>query len=231
MTLAWLDAQRIRYEREGWSRFVVKGGQRYSAFERSIPGDFSSATFFLCAAAVTGSELYVGGLDKNDVQGDRAVVNMLREMGMRVEWEGNALHVHGGSLKGVDLDLNDTPDALPALAVVACFAQGKTVLRNVAQARIKETDRISVMTGELRKMGGCVEERDDGLVIEGRPLTGCTVSGHGDHRIVMALAVAGLGARRRTVIDTAESVRITFPDFVSLMRGCGASIQAETDDG
>lgn len=225
MTLAWLDGQQVAWERKDWKRFSIRGGQGYRAFDRRIPGDFSSATFFLCAAAITGSELVLGGLDMGDVQGDSAVAGMLAEMGAEVETLPGALRIRGRGLRGAEFDLNSTPDALPALAVAACFASGETRLRNVAQARLKETDRIAVMARELGKMGADVEEREDGLVVRGRPLRGARVCGHHDHRVVMALAVAGLAAEGETVVDTAEAMHVTFPDFADLMRQCGASIE------
>ncbi len=225
MTLSWLDQQGIKYERKEWKRFYIKGGQGYSGFERRIPGDFSSATFFLCAAAVTGSEISLRGLDMEDTQGDRAVVGMLRAMGAEEKISGEGVTIKGGDLKGAELDLNNTPDALPALAVAGCFASGETGLRNVAQARVKETDRIAIMARELRKMGADIKELEDGLVIKGKPLRGASVSGHNDHRIVMALAVAGLAAEGKTTIDTAEAVSVTFPNFVELMKGCGARME------
>lgn len=224
MTLSCLDGQKVEWERKDWKRFFVKGGHGYRAFERRIPGDFSSATFFLCAAAVTGGELVLGGLDMGDVQGDKAVAGMLAGMGAEVEALPGALRIRGRALSGAELDLNATPDALPALAVAACFASGETRLRNVPQARLKETDRIAVMAEELSKMGADIRELEDGLVIRGRPLRGARVNGHHDHRVVMALAVAGLAAEGETVVETAEAMRVTFPDFPGLMRGCGGDI-------
>jgi 3-phosphoshikimate 1-carboxyvinyltransferase len=225
MTLAWLNKQNIQYEQKGWKRFYIKGEQSYRCFEQRMPGDFSSATFFLCAAAVTHSELFLRGLDMEDVQGDRAVVEMLRAMGVRVTVSGGGLTVQGGDVRGIELDLNNTPDALPALAVTACFASGETRLYNVKQARLKETDRITVMASELRKLGARVRETEDGLVVKGAPLHGARVSGHRDHRVVMALALAGLAASGRTVVETAEAMNVTFPNFVELMRGCGARME------
>ncbi|MHB0913012.1 MAG: 3-phosphoshikimate 1-carboxyvinyltransferase [Armatimonadota bacterium] len=226
MTLAWLAEQGIRFERYGFERFVVHGGQSYRAFEKSIPGDFSSATFFLCAAAITGSELLLLGLDMNDTQGDKAVVDMLAAMGAEIEQQDGGIRIKGGKLTGGEFDLSGTPDALPAMAVTACFAEGETRLVNVAQARLKETDRICAMRRELTEMGAEIEERLDGLVIRGGALKGARVHGHGDHRIVMALAVAGLAAEGRTEIDTAEAMGITFPNFVQLMRSVGATMDS-----
>jgi 3-phosphoshikimate 1-carboxyvinyltransferase len=227
MTLGWLDGQGIQYEREGFDRFTIPGRQSYTEFEKRMPGDFSSATFFLCAAAITGSELTLLGLDMNDTQADKAVVGMLREMGSEIEQLPDGLRIKGAQLKGGEFDLGDTPDALPSMAVTACFAEGVTRLVNVAQARVKETDRIRVMAKELSKMGGMVTELPDGLEITGSPLHAAKVHGHGDHRIVMALAVAGLACDGRTEIDTAEAVSVTFPNFVELMQSAGARMMSD----
>ncbi len=225
MTLSWLDRQGIRYEREGFRRFRVPGRQSYKPFDLAIPADFSSATFFLCAAAITGSEVTLLGLDRNDSQGDKAVLDYLAAMGAGVEWLPDGVRVRGGQLRGGEFDLNATPDALPAMAVAACFASGETRLVNVPQARIKETDRIAVMRQELSKMGARVEELPDGLVVRGGGLRGAEVDGHADHRVVMALAVAGMAASGRTEITTAEAAAVTFPNFVELMAGLGARIR------
>ena len=230
MTIDWLERLGIRCEHdESLSHFEVPGGQTYGAFSRQIPADFSSATFFLCAAAVAGGPVSLRGLDMTDTQGDKGVVEMLRAMGAEIEERGGELVARGGALKGTELDLNATPDALPALAVAACFAEGETRLVNVPQARIKETDRITVMRQELGRMGGRVTELDDGLVIEGGPLRGAEVSGRGDHRVVMALAVAAMGAAGTTRIATAESAAVTFPNFIDLMQSLGANIETSDD--
>jgi 3-phosphoshikimate 1-carboxyvinyltransferase len=225
MTLDWLERQQVTIANDNFRRFRIPGGQRYRAFTREIPADFSSATFFLVAAAIAGGEVVVQGLDMQDTQGDKAVVQMLQAMGAAIEIEPGALRVRGGALQGTELDLNATPDALPALAVAGCCARGETRLVNVAQARIKETDRIAVMCRELSALGADIEERPDGLIIRESTLRGGTVHGHDDHRVVMALAVAGLRARAPVTITGAEAVRITFPTFPALMRALGAPIR------
>jgi 3-phosphoshikimate 1-carboxyvinyltransferase len=131
-------------------------------------------------------------------------------------------------LQGAELDLNDIPDALPILAVLGCFAQGKTVLKNVAQARLKETDRIMVMAKELTRLGAKVEEHEDGLTVYQSRLHGGQCHGHHDHRVIMALAVAGLGiADGQVQIDTAEAMDVTFPNFVPKFLEIGADINIE----
>jgi 3-phosphoshikimate 1-carboxyvinyltransferase len=147
-------------------------------------------------------------------------------MGAQVDVQPDGgIRVQPGNLIGCRIDLNATPDALPMMAVVACFAAGKTALANVAHARIKETDRIATMRQELTKLGAKVTELPDGLVIEGSQLTGTEVDGHHDHRIAMALAVAGCSIPGQTVVRTAESATITFPTFMDSMRRIGADME------
>lgn len=227
MTLWWLDRHGIVYQRQGWERFLIQGGQSYKADEVTVPSDFSSATFFLAAGAIGAGTIALQGLDMTDTQGDKAVVDMLRSMGARIDDDGGGLTVSRGDLVGQELDLNDTPDALPALSVVGCFARGRTVLRNVPQARIKETDRIQAMATELTKMGARVEELPDGMIIHESDLRGTLVDGWGDHRVVMALAVAGLKARGPTTIATADAIEVTFPTFVELLVSLGAKASVE----
>ncbi len=229
MTCCWLADCGIRLEAsDDLQHFRIRGSQSYRAFERAIPADFSSATFFLAAAAVTGSEIFLRGLDMEDTQGDKAVVGMLQQMGCEVGVEPGGVRIRGPErLRGATFDLNATPDALPAMAVAGCFADGQTRLLNVPQARLKETDRISAMARELTRLGGRVKELPDGLLVEGSRLRGAAVDGRGDHRIVMALAVAGLAAEGETTVGTSEAISITFPEFVRLMRGLGAAVADE----
>jgi 3-phosphoshikimate 1-carboxyvinyltransferase len=229
ITLAWLEGLGVRYEaEEDLSAFRVPGRQSFPAFERTMPGDFSSATFFLCAAAMAGDEVVLDGLDMADPQGDKAVVEYLREMGAEIEVGNGEIVVNGGNLRGAELDLNATPDALPAMAVTACFAEGTTRLVNVPQARMKETDRIAVMAMELSKLGARIREQEDGLEIEGGRLRGGSVHGHDDHRVVMSLALAGLKTDEPVDVDTAEAVEVTLPEFPQRMADLGAELEVES---
>ncbi|AEJ60621.1 3-phosphoshikimate 1-carboxyvinyltransferase [Spirochaeta thermophila DSM 6578] len=220
MTLWWLKAQGVALEREGYDRFRIPGGQCYRAFDLTIPGDYSSATFFLCAAAVTGSTLTLTNLYPDDPQGDREVLDILERMGCTVEVspERREVTITGGPLSATKVDMTRIPDALPALAVTACYAEGTTRLYNAAHTRLKETDRIAVMAQELSRLGARVEELPDGLLIHGPcPLTGGIVSSHDDHRVAMALAVGALAARAPVTIEGAEATEVTFPEFFSLL--------------
>jgi 3-phosphoshikimate 1-carboxyvinyltransferase len=224
ITLDWLRRMGINFEKQGLEWFKIYGKQQYKAFEREIPADFSSAAFPLCAAAITNSELLIKGLDFSDHQGDKAVFGYFEKMGMEIRHVPEGVKVSGNGLAGVDIDMNATPDALPAMAVAACFAKGTTRLLNVPQARLKECDRIAAMTKELTKLGARVEELSDGLVIHQSRLKGTEVHGYDDHRLVMALSVAGLAAEGETVVDTAESASVTFPSFVADMKKLGAQL-------
>ena len=226
MTANWLEKLGIAFSRDGYDEFRVKPNQKIKNFKASAPADFSSATFFLILSAIEGVDIVLEGLDLSDTQGDKKVIDYLLEMGADINC-GEVITIKGKKLKGRVLDLNSTPDALPAMAVAACMAEGETRLINVAQARIKETDRISVMASELKKMGASIEEMPDGLVIKGSKLKGTTVNGYYDHRVVMALAIAGFVAEGETVVSTAEAIKITFPNFVELMNSCHAKISME----
>jgi 3-phosphoshikimate 1-carboxyvinyltransferase len=225
MTIKWLDKVGVKLENNGYRNFIIKGRQPYKCFDEYIPADFSSAAFFLVAAAITGAELMLNGLDYSDTQGDKEVVNILKAMGADTEIGKNYIRIKGGKLKGGVFDLNAIPDSLPSLAVAGCFAEGETRLVNVAQARVKETDRINVMCNELKKMHANIEELPDGLVIKKSSLKGTAVNGHNDHRVVMALSVAGIMADGQTEVDTAESAAVTFPEFYNLMKSINANIE------
>ena len=225
MTLDWLDKQGIDYENEGFRKFRIRGSQKYKAFHETIAADFSSATFFLCAGALVGDEVRLTGLDFSDSQPDKAVVEYLKAMGADIDIGGGLAIIKAKPLKGAVLDMNKTPDALPAMAVTAGFAEGTSKLVNVAQARSKETDRIKCMAEELKKISINVEELPDGLIIRGGRPEGSELHGWGDHRIVMALSLAGMAVEGKCSIDTAEAMSVTFPGYVELMKGIGADME------
>lgn len=230
ITLDWLARGGITLERRELDWFRIPGGQRYRPLDVRVPADFSSATFFLAAGVLSNNDVLLRGLDLDDAQGDKAVIDYLRQMGARIDIEPEGIRVRPGKLTGCELDLNATPDALPMMAVVGCFAEGRTSLVNVPQARLKETDRIAAMRAELTRLGARITERPDGLVIERSELRAAEVDGHFDHRVVMALAVAGTAIHGETRIRTAEAVEVTFPTFLQCMTGLGADIRMEADE-
>jgi 3-phosphoshikimate 1-carboxyvinyltransferase len=224
ITLDMLADAGIKIE-AGRQEFLVAGGQSYGLQGYTIPGDFSSASYPMAAAAVTGSEVTVKGVLPSR-QGDSAIIDILKRMGADVSWdrESGDLKVKGGDLQGVDVDAGKTPDLVPTIAVLGSLAQGKTTVFNAEHVRHKETDRLHAMAVELSKMGADIRERQDGLEITGGELHGARVHGYHDHRIVMALAVAGMVADD-TEIDTAESVDVSYPGFFQEMKGLGAAVE------
>lgn len=225
ITLDWLKEQQITVLHHDLLDYEIPGGQHYRPFTKSIPADFSTATFFIAAATLKPNrKIQLKGLDFSDSQPDKKVVDYLQQMGAAIQHEedGSITISAPNGLQGTTIDMNETPDALPMMAVVGCFAQGETRLTNVAHARLKETDRISVMEQELKKMGADITSTPDGLIIRHSSLQGAEVCGHGDHRVVMSLTIAGLSSPGTTRIDTAEAVNVTvpeFPDFIRTLNG------------
>ena len=220
MTLKWLDDQGIKYRiSDDLEEVWAKGGQSYKPLDTHIEGDFSSASFFFVAAAIHGTEVTVEGLDKNSTQGDKEILNILEKMGCSIKWNGMAVTVKGPEkLKGGVFDLNAIPDTLPALSVAAAFAEGDTILGNVEQARIKETDRIKVMRENLNELGVEADERRDALIIHGNgSVKGGKAKGYGDHRVIMALAILGTRTEEETEIDDVSAASVTFPTFFDLL--------------
>ncbi|MEW6218431.1 MAG: 3-phosphoshikimate 1-carboxyvinyltransferase [Thermodesulfobacteriota bacterium] len=192
----------------------------YRAQDYCIEGDASSASYFWAAAAVSGGRVTVANVPEPSLQGDAAFTRLLARMGCRVMHEGRGVTVFGPPvLRGIDVDMGDWPDVVPTLAVVAARARGRTVIRNVAHLRIKESDRLHAMAVELGKLGVRVEELPDGLVIEGSaggatPLAGATIETYNDHRIAMSFAVASLFVPGVRITGDA-CVAKSFPDFWS----------------
>ncbi len=231
LTLWWLKKMGVEFSvSEDMTRFEVKGRSGYRAINERIPGDFSSATFGAVAAAATASEVTLKNLDFTDPQGDKRVFEILERMGMQVSRSGKEVTLKSGSfLRGGTFDINDMPDSIAALAVLGCCAEGETRLINVAQARIKETDRIKVMAGELTKMGADIHELSDGLVIRKSRLTGARVDSHDDHRVAMALALAGMAAEGETIIEKAECAEVTYATFQEDFVALGAKMDCRQE--
>ena len=216
----------------GAEGFVVEGGQTYSpdGGEYHVPGDFSSISYLLAAGAIAaqdGKQLVVEGAQPS-AQGDSAIVDILDAMGATIEWDREAgeITVERSALTGTTVDVGDTPDLLPTIAVLGVVADGDTVIENCEHVRYKETDRVSAMATELEKLGVSVTEEHDTLTVHGgdSTLTGGSVEGYHDHRIIMSLSVAGLVAEGSTTVEGADHVDISFPNFFELLGELGGSV-------
>lgn len=226
MTLAWLDLCKVEYANQNFERYRVSGKARWNAFESHIPLDWSAALYPIAAAVLTpNSEVHIPGLDSGDTQGDKAVVEVLRKMGARIETQGHTIVARSSRLTGATIDCNDFIDQFMLLAVIGACAEGETVLTNAEVCRHKECDRITEMRKALEAMGARVEERPDGLVIRKSALHGARIDSRGDHRMVMTLAVAGLVADGETLITQPDCVKKTFPNFVEQMQQLGCDMQ------
>jgi len=232
MTLDFLTQQKIAFTHQSIENkdvFHIKGNQRYQPLHQSIPGDFSSASCLIAAAALIDSNITLQGLNFNDQQGDKRLVTLLQSMGAEIIIEKEQIKIKTkNALKGIRIDANDIPDLVPALAVIGTQAMGKTEIVNVKHARIKETDRLYSMTEGLRKMGANIEVHDDGLTVYQSNLKGALVEGFNDHRTVMALSIAGMIASGTTTITNAEAINKTYPEFIKDMQSLGAQYTFES---
>ena len=205
--------------------YLVQGKQRFKSTESvAVEGDWSNAAFFLAAGAL-GGRVAVSGLSDTSLQGDRAIAQLLQSFGARVNTDGAGVSVSAENLAALDIDVSEVPDLFPILAVVAAGAHGTTRLYNAARLRIKESDRIHAVAAMLAALGANANELPDALEITGKPrLIGGTVDGAGDHRIVMAAAMASILCENPVTILGAEAVNKSYPHFFSDFNAIGGLI-------
>ncbi len=211
-----------------FKEFSIPCDQAFDLRSYVVPGDFSSASYMLAAAAMTNSKVKVRNLFPSK-QGDVAIIPILEKMGANISWDrtNGIVTVDGADLEGIEIDTREIPDLVPTIAVLGAVADGTTTICNAKHLRYKETDRLHAMTSELKKMNAKIEERIDGMTIKGNRLHGAELHGYGDHRIVMALTIAGLVADGETVIDNAECIEVSYPDFFDDLCGMGASLEVK----
>jgi 3-phosphoshikimate 1-carboxyvinyltransferase len=212
---------------EEFDRLHIPSNQTYKPCNHKVPGDFSSAAFILVAAAITGSDVSVKNLDYEAVQGDKAILGILKKMGVdgrvcndQVEIEGK-----GGLLEAVDVDARNIPDLVPVCSVLACYAKGTSKIYGAHRLRYKESDRLLSLHLELEKMGAQIVMDENSLTVKGPcALNGTIIDPHNDHRIAMACAVAALGASGETRIQDSGCVRKSYPRFFHDLRALGADV-------
>jgi 3-phosphoshikimate 1-carboxyvinyltransferase len=213
MTCRLMAEWGARVERPDAATYVVRAGARYAARTHVVEPDASSASYLFAAAAAVGGRVRVRHLSGASAQGDVRFADVLGQMGCEVEKGDDFVEVRrSGPLHGVDVDMNDISDTAPTLAALAPLADGPVVIRNVEHMRWKETDRVSAVATELRRLGAAVEERRDGLVIRPAPLVPAVIETYGDHRIAMAFSITGLRSPG-VVIRDPGCVAKTFPTF------------------
>lgn len=195
------------------SGYLVRGNQQYKTRDYIVESDWSQAAFFLVGGAV-GKSVALKGLDMNSVQGDKAIVDILKKFGADIEIKENEIISRKAELKGIKVDVSDIPDTVPALAVAAAYANGRTEIAGGERLRFKESDRIESVVSNLKRLGADVTETSDGMIINGgKKLKGAELLGYNDHRIVMAFSIAALFAGGETIITEANSINKTYPSF------------------
>ncbi|MCL2867890.1 MAG: 3-phosphoshikimate 1-carboxyvinyltransferase [Candidatus Bathyarchaeota archaeon] len=212
---------------EDYRDIHVLGSQSFRQVDCKVPGDFSSAAFLLAAAAITNSNVKINNLNYQTKQGDKAILDVLKQMGVNMEINEQWVGVKGEGvlLKAVDIDVKDIPDLVPICAVLACYAEGESKIFNAQRLRFKESDRLVTVYKELTKMGALISMDDSSLTIKGPcKLHGTTIDPCNDHRIAMSCSVAALRANGETIVKNAECIRKSYPSFYTDLSSIGAEI-------
>lgn len=224
LTMKALKEFSIHIENHDYRAFMIKGNQKYRATDYTVEGDFSQAAFWLAAGAL-GSDVVCKGLDMGSQQGDKAVMDIIGEMGGRIVVDGGNVRALTADTKGTVIDAAQCPDLVPILAVLGALSEGRTEIVNAQRLRLKESDRLKAISSELGKLGACIMEKQDGLVIDGRKsLCGGRVDSWNDHRIAMALAIAATKCKEPVVISNACCVKKSYPDFWGHYKALGGRI-------
>jgi len=218
LTLDSMKEFGVKAENSDYKNFFVQAGQRYNARKYQVEGDYSSASYFFAAAAITNGKVRVNNLNQKSVQGDKFFLELLEKMGCSVRYGENFVEVQGAELKAIDVDMGDYPDLVPTAAVVAAFAEGTSCFRNIAHLKFKESDRIEAPAAELKKMGVSAEAGADFIEVQGGKPKPAEVETYNDHRIAMAFAVAGL-AVAGVRIKNPKCVAKSFPGFFEKLEG------------
>ncbi|MFZ7214662.1 3-phosphoshikimate 1-carboxyvinyltransferase [[Pasteurella] aerogenes] len=217
ITLAMMKDFGVNVHHQNYQTFLVKGNQSYVSPQKYlVEGDASSASYFLAAAAIKG-KVKVTGIGKNSIQGDRLFADVLEKMGAKITWGEDFIQAERGELNGIDMDMNHIPDAAMTIATTALFAHGETVIRNIYNWRVKETDRLSAMATELRKVGAEVEEGEDFIRIQPLALDkfqAAEIETYNDHRMAMCFSLIALSDTPVTILDPKCTAK-TFPTYFS----------------
>lgn len=212
---------------DNFNQIKIQSNQKYTKHDSEVPGDFSSAAFLLAAAAITNSKITVKNLDYTTLQGDKAILEIINQMGVKLQIHEDQITIEGykNFLKPIDIDAREIPDLVPICSVLACYANGISKIHDAHRLRYKESDRLLSLYLELKKMGADISMTKDSLTVKGSGgLNGALIDPHNDHRIAMACAVAALRARGETKIQNSDCVRKSYPRFFEDLKKIGAEI-------
>ncbi len=223
MTIDLLGKFGVNVKRDSYKKFRVKAGQKYSAKSYAIPADWSSANYFLAAAAIVPGIIKVNALDLSQ-KGEAEFADILKKMGCKVNRGKNSIEAIGNkNLNAVEVDMSAMPDSVQTLAAVAAFAKGTTRIKNIGNLKYKESDRINDTASELKKIGIKATAKDDELIIEGGNPSSAAIDPHNDHRMAMSFALIGL--RTGIKIKNPECVAKSFPDFWEKLKEIGVKTE------
>ncbi len=212
LTMDIMEKFKVYAEKINELEYHVAGNQKYSSGKFTIEPDISNASYFWAAGAITRKMVKVANIKQNSFQGDLRFLNILEQMGCFIEFDANGAGVKGSVLKAVEVDMSDIPDVVPTLSVIAAFAEGKTVIRNIGHLREKECDRIDAVVSQLNKMGIKADQGETWLSVKGGRPGGALIETFNDHRIAMAFSVAGLRVQGME-IENPGCVAKSFPSF------------------
>lgn len=229
ITSYMLNKFKIKHSYDPQHRFYrIPGHQTYQPVDFTVPGDFSSAAFFLVAGALLEGQISISNLDIDDPQGDKQILQILKEMGVKISTgpRKKLVTVRKGGLKPFEIDCTDIPDLVPILAVLASFIPGESRLFNAAHLRLKESDRLHTITIELQKMDVDIQELEDALIIKGNPMhQSAVLESYNDHRIAMALIIASLPLEDKNIIKNIECIKVSYPHFLEDLKTLGGNFQ------
>jgi 3-phosphoshikimate 1-carboxyvinyltransferase len=224
LTIDMLKRFSVSVENNNYREFDIKGNQKFKSADYRVEGDFSQAAFWLVAGSL-GADVICDGLDIDSLQGDKAILEIIESMDGELFIDSNKIKALPRKTKGTVIDASQCPDLVPVLTVLAALSEGTTEIINAARLRIKESDRLSAISSELNKIGAEVEERADGLIIRGKStLRGGKVNSWNDHRIAMSMAIASLKCEEPVIIENADCVKKSYPDFWRHFKVLGGNI-------
>lgn len=224
LTMKVLKDFSINIENLNYRDFIIKGNQKYKATDYTVEGDFSQAAFWLAAGAL-GSDVACRGLDMCSMQGDKSVIDIIDRMQGNIVISADTVRALPSDTRGTVIDASQCPDLVPVLAVLGALSEGRTEIVNAERLRLKESDRLKAIRSELGKLGACIAENPEGLVINGtKGLKGGRVDSWNDHRIAMALAVAATKCEKPVIISNASCVNKSYPDFWEHYKALGGRV-------
>ncbi len=227
LTIDILNKFGIEIKNDNYKKFFIKGNQQYKPYDYTVEGDFSQAAFFL-VADMLGAKIKLKAMNMESHQGDMKILNDISDFGGNIKYDNELLYLENNSINNAIIDFSQSPDLGPALTVLASLASGTSKFINAGRLRIKECDRITCMKEEIEKLGGSIDEFEDGMIIYGvDKLHGGVVNSHNDHRVVMALAMATLKMDGDLVIENCEAINKSFPHFFEIFEALGGKISYE----